>query len=283
MTILLTGASGFIGQRLLERLSTDAHEDVICLSRSPVNPSVAVIRGNYDRFEDLRLLDEFSISTVVHLAAVTGGCSEEDGLSVNLLGTRRLYRYLLDRGATRFIGASSIAAVGCLDNEFLPQQLPIPDDHICLAKDAYGLSKFMLEQLTYYLQRNHTDATFINLRLGSVVSDDSWTPPVVTTATKLTIPFVRLSHIYASDVVEAIVHAIHAPLQAGAYTWNMVGPESSCSIPTIAMLSAILGERAGQYDLSYYEQPGHSYKPIFSMENVQRELGFAPGKSTRAQ
>ena len=148
MKILVTGASGFIGQRLVKRLS--ANNSVVCLSRAKLAAEAVVVKGAFDRFEDLRKLDEFSFDAAVHLAAVTGGCSEEDGLSVNVLGTRRLYRYLLDRGCRQFITASSIAAVGSLHEDFYPLELPMPDQHPCLALDAYGFSKSLVEELSLY-------------------------------------------------------------------------------------------------------------------------------------
>jgi UDP-glucose 4-epimerase len=148
------------------------------------------------------------------LAEVTGGCSEEDGLAVNVQGTRRLYRYLLDHGCRKFITASSIAAVGSLDNNFVPLQLPIPDDHDCLATDAYGWSKAMLEDLTRYLHRQSPDADFVNLRFGAVVPD-SWSPAYVDTSTQVNIPFILLARVYVSDIIEGISRLIEAPTKPG--------------------------------------------------------------------
>ncbi|MDG0814070.1 NAD-dependent epimerase/dehydratase family protein [Cohnella rhizosphaerae] len=285
MAILITGATGFIGRELAPRLA-GSHE-VVCLSRGGKalerdDAGCVHVRGSFDRFEDLRQLDAYRIDTVIHLAAVTGGCSEEDGLSVNVLGTRRLFRYLLDRGAERFVSASSVAAPGCLGSGFLPERLPIPDEHPCLATDAYGLSKAMAEQVTHYFHRLHPDTRFVNLRLGAVVGAD-WTPQPVDAGTKLTIPFVRLSHVYVSDIVAGIVRTAEAELPPGVHTWNLVGPDSSCSIPTADMLRSVLGDRAADYDLSYYEQPGHAHKPVFDMRAIADAIGFYPQRSMRAQ
>src|ERR1700737_4314155 len=103
MNILITGASGFIGKKLVNRLANK--HNVICLSRHSFEEDATFIRGFFDRFEGLHSLDPYDIQAVIHLAAVTGGCSEEDGLTVNVLGTRRLYRYLLNRGCKKFVTA----------------------------------------------------------------------------------------------------------------------------------------------------------------------------------
>src|SRR6187549_1971394 len=101
-TIRITGASGFIGSHLVRRLVNE--HTVICLQRRRVTGEGRsfVVRGEFHSFEDLRKLDGYSFDIVVHLAAVVGGCSEEDGLEINVAGTRRLMRYLIDRGTRRF-------------------------------------------------------------------------------------------------------------------------------------------------------------------------------------
>jgi nucleoside-diphosphate-sugar epimerase len=280
MKILVTGASGFIGQLLVKQLG--ALHSVVSLSRKSISAENAIfVEGSFNQAEDLHKLDVHSFDVVVHLASVTGGCSEEDGMGVNVQGTRRLYRYLLDKGCRKFITASSIALVGCLDGDFLPLELPMRDEHPCLAKDAYGFSKSLVEEVTHYLHRTQSDTDFINLRFGAV-QPDSWTPTIVDSAVNLTVPFVQLGLVYASDVVNAVIETINAPIKYGVRTCNLVGPDSSCSVPTIDILQSILGDKISQYDLSYYEQPGHANKPFYAMELMQSEFGFTPVKSTRA-
>ncbi|WP_135556209.1 NAD-dependent epimerase/dehydratase family protein [Paenibacillus cymbidii] len=292
MTILITGASGFIGRKLTEELQT--RHRVVALARSAAperamstamesgSEGVIWVRGAFDRFEDLRQLDAYDIDAVVHLAAVTGGCSEEDGLATNVIGTRRLYRYLLDRGCRTFVAASSIAAVGSLSREFAPLSLPIADDHPCLARDAYGFSKAQAEELTRYLHRVHADASFVNLRFGAVVADD-WTPPVIVPGTALSIPFVLLARVYVSDIVRAIAAVLAAPHKPGVRICNVVGPDACCAAPTADMLAAVLGDRAGEYDLSYYAKPGNETKPVYAGGRMREEFGFVPLRSTRPQ
>ncbi|WP_042162054.1 NAD-dependent epimerase/dehydratase family protein [Paenibacillus gorillae] len=197
MHILITGATGFIGQRLIERLG-ETH-DITVMSRSTVNDiersHIRQIQGSFDQPETLQKLDGKTIDAVIHLAAVTGGSNEEDAFAVNVAGMRRLYRCLLDRGCRKFITASSIAAAGVLDPSFVPVELPIPDDHPCLATDAYGLSKAMAEEVTRYFHRAKPDTDFINIRLGAVVPDEDFEPPIINTATELSVPYVELGRV----------------------------------------------------------------------------------------
>jgi len=272
MTILITGASGFLGSHLIERLAKQ--HDVLGMSRNKPNSDVPFVKGTFDSFEDLRQLDKYEITSVIHLAAVTGGCSEEDGLSVNLLGTRRLLRYLLDRGCRKFVMASSIAAVGCLDPEFLPLSFPITDDHPCLATDAYGLSKAMVEDLTRYFSRKYTDADFILLRFGGVAPDDTWSPEEVGLNTPLSLPITQLATVLASDVINAIEKSVESTDHRGVRVYNVVGPDATCNVPVIAKLRATFGDaKLEGFDFSYYEQQGNAHKPLFAMDKIKEELG----------
>lgn len=272
MTVLITGASGFIGRELAAAMRST--RDIVCLSRgSYVNDSIYV-QGSFDQFEDLRKLDCYDISAVVHLAAVTGGCDEEEGLSVNVLGTRRLYRYLLDRGCRKFITASSIAAVGCLSHGFMPNELPISDDHPCYAEDAYGFSKATVEELTKYLQRKHPDADFVNLRFGAVQNNDWTLPGVGKTDSPVSMPFVEFGGVYVSDILGAIQSVLESPQKPGVRTCNVVGPEVSSRASTIEALKNAIADRLNRYDLSYYLEQGNECKPIYAMDRMKHEFGF---------
>ena len=93
-TILVTGASGFIGSALAAALGAD-HE-VIAMSRSAVDiPGVTYVKGEFWSFEALRQLDKWNFDAVVHLGAELRG-PERDFMMVNGEGSRSLMRYLID-------------------------------------------------------------------------------------------------------------------------------------------------------------------------------------------
>jgi nucleoside-diphosphate-sugar epimerase len=251
--ILVTGATGFVGSRLVRQLS-GTHK-VVALSRGEAQGAYATIRGDFASTADLAQLDSYQIDAVVHLAAETGGTSEESGLSVNVLGTRRLFRYLLDRGVKQFVAASSIAAVGCLSPEFVPRQLPIPADHPCDARDAYGLSKALVEEVCAYFQRIAPEISMTVLRLGVVVPES--TPPVGDEAlAQINLPFTGLATIAVQDVVDLLEGAIDLP--PGFHRFNAVAPWMPTSLSVREALTALLGDRVDRLDLSAYDTAEHT-------------------------
>lgn len=271
-TILVTGASGFIGKALAASLA-EKH-DVVCMSRRNPGLDLPYVRGNFGAFEDLRQLDAYAIDVVVHLAAVTGGCLERDGILVNVEGTRCLMRYLMDRGCRKFVMASSIAAVGMQSVKFRPLSVPIPDEHPCLDRDGYGVSKFLMEEITKYYGRQNDALGVINLRLSSVAPDDGMPAPrKVSPLGQWALGSITLMAL--SDAVRAFSLAAEAPYQPGVRIMNAAAPKAWVADPVADILRNWWGD---DVDLSHFEQPGHEFDSVYDVSRIEEELGFVAEK-----
>ncbi len=277
--VLVTGSSGFIGQALTARLKDD-HE-VVCLSRAetPVE-GVTTFRGDFTRPDVLSRLDGVPIDTVVHLAAVTGGCLEEDGIRVNVSGTHALLRYLIDRGGCKFVLASSIALIGIQNRLFRPLQVPIPDEHPCLDRDGYGLSKYLMEEVTRYLARQNPELDIVNIRLAAIVRDEVRLDPVSAGDPLRDWALASLSRMYLGDAVECFVRAVESPFKAGLRIMNAVAPTACTHDPVPEVLKAWYGVDADRLDFSHYERPGHERDPVYDIRRIEAEIGFVPQRPT---
>ncbi len=272
-TILITGASGLIGRNMAIALSPN--HNVICFSRKKPYVDTKFVQGAFHSFEDLKKLDNYRFDTLIHLGAVTGGCSEEDGIVVNVAGTRRLLRYLIDHGCSKFILASSIAAVGLASKEFMPLKLPIPDEHPCLARDGYGLSKYLMEEVMRFYSRIYNDADFIGIRLGAVSEDDN-PPALVKVGPIQDWAFVYLGRIFLSDVIKVFTLAVESKHKPGIRIMNAVGPDSASEDTVPDLMRYWFPKYYQQLDLSYYKRPGHERDPVFDISRIKTELGFKP-------
>jgi UDP-glucose 4-epimerase len=267
-TVLITGASGFIGQALADAMSV--HHDVLCMSRHDPDLSLPWIRGEFGSFENLRQLDDQRIDVVVHLGAVTGGCLERDGMLVNVDGTRCLMRYLIDRGCRKFVMASSIAAVGLQSTQFRPLQVPIPDEHPCLDRDGYGFSKYLMEEVTRYYSRQNDEIDVINLRLSSVPRDEDIPPPKVVEPLR-DWSLGGITIMARSDAVRAFSLAAEASHKPGVRIMNAAGPKSWVAVPVVEILRNWWGH---DVDLSFFEESGHEYDSVYDVSRIKQELGF---------
>ena len=272
-TYLVTGASGFIGSRLIKELS-DSGAEVIAFTRKDIDvPNIKQIFGDFSSLEDLKQLVDYKIDTVIHWAGVTGDALEDDAMMVNVAGTSRFLRFMIDSGVKKFVTASSIAAVGCLTADFMPRSLPIQDDHPCDSANVYGLSKFFVEEISRYFSRLHQDVEFTLFRIGVVLAETA----VVADEdriSKMWRPFCTLGCISVTDVVDAFQKAVQRRVESGVHIMNLVADKSYSTIPTIEALKLALGERADDLDLSFYKKPGNEHAGLYDLSTINNFIEF---------
>jgi UDP-glucose 4-epimerase len=275
MNVLITGTSGLIGRALAASLS--AEHTVTCLSRNPTEvDGVTTIQADFTSANTLQQLDDRPIDTLVHLAAVTGRGPESECLRVNVHGTYTLLRYLIDRGCEKFALASSIAAVGFQSPLFRPLELPIPDEHPCLDRHGYGVSKYLMEEVTRYLQLQNENLDIINIRLASIQPDAVSRPAVTVGPIPEQWTLGRLAVMSLSDAVQCFTLAATSPPKPGVRIMNAVGTQANAADPIPDILRAWYGPGADVIDFSHYERPGHERDPIYDITRIQTELGFVP-------
>lgn len=270
-TILITGGSGFLATALRNELSQRHH--VITIGRKPLETAENQTHyvGNFADFEDLRQLDIHNIDAVVHLAAVTGGCLEREGILVNVEGTRCLMRYLIDRGCTKFVNASSIALVGVQSLTFRPVSLPIDDEHPCLDRDGYGVSKYLMEEVTKYLHLQNPRIDVINLRLSAIYPDEN--PPAKVNPCDLhNWAAASITLLSRSQAVKAFTLAVESEHKPGVRMLNTVSKSAWVEPDTTTVLKRWWGE---DVDLSYFAQEGKAMDNLYSSNAIERELGFS--------
>jgi UDP-glucose 4-epimerase len=271
--ILVTGASGYLGSRLVRALAPDHR--VTGLSRQPAHIPGQVVTGDFADPRVLSELDGEPIDVVLHLAAVTGGSAEKDAMDVNVCGTRQLLRWAINHGVRRFVLASSIAAVGCLSPDFIPSTLPIPDDYPCEAVDAYGLSKAIVEDLAAYFHRQCPALDMTLVRIGVVQRDDE--PPATdATVQAMTVPFATLGSIAVADAIRALVTMASRTAGPGFHRVNLVAGRIRSSRPTAETIRWLYGPRASGLDLSAYNRPGHESDSLYTTSRITELFGFRP-------
>ncbi|NVN82681.1 MULTISPECIES: SDR family oxidoreductase [unclassified Vibrio] len=146
MTILVTGSSGFVGTKLLERFPCD---EIVGLGRKkPLNLELhQFIEAEIDRYTDYSAALS-GVSVVIHLAARVHvmGDSVENPLDayreINTLGTINLARQAVNAGVKRFVFISSIKVNG----ESSTSGYPFTYTDKRKPEDFYGQSKSEAEE-----------------------------------------------------------------------------------------------------------------------------------------
>lgn len=165
MKCFVTGANGFIGSKLVERLSAEGHE-VYCLIRSP--EKFAALRGEnihpvLGDLENRAALIQGCIGSdvVYHLAAYAKPWSKDENLpyKINVQGTINLLEASVKTGIKKFIFTSSAAVFGPSNDG------QIIDEHVIRNEpffNDYESSKAMAEEFALEFIKKRISIVILN-------------------------------------------------------------------------------------------------------------------------
>ncbi len=283
MRALVTGASGFVGQRLTNLLLENGWE-VCCLLRrhlSPARKGLSVLMGDLLQHSSLTLDESVTgpLDAVFHCAALLPDPAISDSslfIQANTIATLKLIEACEKRGIGRFVYLSSISVIGD------PRQVPIPENHVLAPQSAYALSKLGGEQACSIARSHGIKA--IAFRLSSPYGSG------MNQATVLPL-FVRLARegkpirwhgsgsrsqdfIHVDDVAAACLLAA----EMGASGTYCLGSGQATTMRSLAerVTSLIPGSHAEPSNLPD-PQEGRSWQ--LDMTAAKHDLGFAPGIS----
>jgi nucleoside-diphosphate-sugar epimerase len=274
MHILITGAAGMIGRKLVERLGQDGGlngrvisklslHDVVRFPGETLKPGARPFRafdvfvGDLSSPGEAEKLVRGRPDVIFHLAGVVSGEAELDfdkGYRVNLDGTRALLeaiRAIGDGYRPRLVYTSSIAVFGA------PFPETIPDDFHLTPLTSYGTQKAIGEALLAdYSRRGFCDG--VGIRLPSVVVRPGRPnkaasgffsgiirEPLAGLEAVLPVPE-TVVHIHASPraAVGFLLHAAGLAREALGPRVNLSMPGVSCTVAEqIAALRRIAGDR----------------------------------------
>ncbi len=256
MKALITGAGGFIGQRLVKRLLAENCSVVALIHHQP-GPS-----DSFDRVEqvfgDSQDADAMKAAakgcdTVFHLAARVHALSDTNADhalydSLNIDGTRNVLEAATACGVERFVFFSSVKVLG----EGGPER--IDEDHEAIPETAYGRSKLAAEKLVLeYGKRSGMHVACLRLPLvygpgnkGNLFRmiatiDRGMFPPLPTIGN-------RRSMVHVSNVLDAALSVATHP-NANGQSYIVADAEAYSTDELYRMICQGLGRKAPRWSV----------------------------------
>jgi nucleoside-diphosphate-sugar epimerase len=164
MKILITGATGYIGQSLALKLASHEHQ-VHVLVRNQLSPAVPqhsnvrVFGGDIgDRSSIARAIK--GCDRVFHVAGISRLWAKDRSLfyDVNVTGTRNLLQEAMEKGVKKFVYTSSCAVFGPSFKEPISEK----DPRMTSFSNDYDLSKFIAECLVKEYSHRGLFAVIVN-------------------------------------------------------------------------------------------------------------------------
>ncbi|MBC7387695.1 MAG: NAD-dependent epimerase/dehydratase family protein [Opitutaceae bacterium] len=162
MNILLTGATGFVGQNFINYFSTrKTNFHIFALSRESSQTNSGFITWLYNQTDFNKVLSDNDIYAVIHLAGkahdIKNTSQAEEYFDVNYGITKNLFDAFANSQASKFIFLSSIKAVGD-DQSYISNALDLSEPQTPYAKSKREAEKYIQNYVlsngkSYYILR----------------------------------------------------------------------------------------------------------------------------------
>ncbi|MDQ7054790.1 MAG: SDR family oxidoreductase [candidate division KSB1 bacterium] len=305
LTVLITGANGFLGRAVLRALRQHPQRIANLLAldiRQPASdhrqPGVEYLTLDIRSPDMADLLQQHVVDVVVHLATIMPGRRKNErelAYSVDVLGTRHLLDACVVSGVRQFIYTSSGAAYGYhADN---PPWLSESDPLRGNADFAYAHHKRLVEDMLADYRRSYPQLKQLIFRPGTILGREVNSPisqffekSILLGLTGSQSPFV---FIWDEDVAQCIVKGI---LEGKSGIYNLAG-DGALPLPQLAKLMGkpYLALPAGlvraalwllrRLRLTQYgpEQVDFiRYRPVLSNQRLKEEFGYTPRFTSEA-
>lgn len=280
MTILVTGATGFVGTKLVERLVANG-QSVVAIARnidSTLGLTNPLIKWIFQDFaEEAFPLEAFAgVTSVVHLAGETLGAGEDEMtfLRANEQTTVRLMQ-ALTAPIDHFIYASTQGVYGDAKHLAVTEDFPLST-----TGSAYACSKLNSENWLRWFQKLN-GGCYISLRFCGFIEGGGVIDYIINQALAneqielFANGVVTRDYLPISDGIDAIIAALS---YAGGQSYLPINIGSGQAISVLEMANIICAELNSTSQIRLLDEPSPQGNFVFCIDRARDLLAFTPGK-----
>lgn len=301
MSILVTGAAGYVGSVITERLVEEGHH-VIALDnlwqghREALDADAVFVRGDLCEPATLDgIFSQYQVTAVMHLAGLTlvadSVADPQRYFQANLVCGINLLNSMVKHHVDKLVFSSSAAIYGN------PQEVPIPESATPAPVNPYGESKLMLERvMRWYADAyglNSVSLRYFNAAGATPLHGEHHRPETHLIPRVLAVAMGKEDHVaifgseydtpdgtcirdyvHVLDIANAHTRALARIDGAGARAYNL-GNERGYSVLEVVRTA----EKVTGAAIPVVFQPPRAGDPpvlVASAEQARRELGWCP-------
>jgi len=288
--ILITGATGFIGSHLTERLAQEGFEIGILKQENSNTWRIENLLDKISVYEvDLldtksiyKVVSDFRPDTIIHLAAYYSVEHKQEEISsmidTNVLGTVNLLEASKETGIKLFINTSSCFVYKESENK-------LKEDADLSPLNLYALTKLQVEQAcTFYAEKYELKVVTFRLfpPYGPKDHERRLIPYVIKNLLngnkpRLTTGMQRWDFVYVDDIVEAYFRLLNIPDFPVKHELFNIGTGNATSVrEVVSRINEIIG---GNIELEWGVIPHRKNEVWFICADIQKtvtSLGWNP-------
>lgn len=285
-TLLVTGASGFIGLHLISKLRDLGYKAVLIDKVTLKNKSLlSSSRLNFIQCDITKTSELKKIKGIrgriilLHLAAFVPHIPSEEEkfiesmIEVNIKGTIEILKSIKDK-------LSKVYYVSTLEVYGIPMYLPIDEEHPTNPVSWYGLSKLCAEHyIRLFCKQNCIPCTILRFSVvyGAGENYDRAIPNFIKSAVRnrpITVYGDGLDvrdYLYVNDATEALLLAIQNQKIEGIFN---IASGKGYKIRDIAKMVIKLSNSKSK--IKFYERRKKHYNLVFNIAKARKKLKFFP-------
>lgn len=288
MSLLITGAAGFIGSNLLQNLSTlyDSEIVIIDFLTEVSDPTIVSELPNFypvdisDRYMVDEIFNKHKPEYVFHLAAESHVDNSIQNclpfINTNITGTVNLMNASLESGVKKFMHISTDEVYGALGKEDLPFTEETPYD----PQNPYSASKAASDHFVQaYVNTYNLPAVITNCsnNFGPRQSNDKLIPKTICNLLQgRKIPVYGKGEqirdwLYVQDHCEALIEVWKNGKVGEKY--NIGGGTELKNLTIVSRIIELMNKDQSNIEF-VQDRPGHDFRYSIDCQKIERELGW---------